>query len=160
MSLPRRSKSRWRTGVRKMNVEELNGRLEEEACGHYSLGKRDPGGAFCLIHENGMRRVFYSERNLDDAPLFEGESETDACEFFFDYMTNHILHTHLVGYFISLANAEALAEKLLQYDIPTHRNDIPYHGWHDPRFRLFVTGKDVFKVRDLLGELPVRDHRD
>ena len=145
-----------------MNVQELEKRLEEEACSrsHYSLGKRYPGGAYCLIHEDGKWRVLYSERNLDDEPLFEGESESEACAFFFEYMTTRILHTHLVGYFISLNNAEALAEKLAQQGIPTHRNDVPYHGWHDPRFRVFVTGKDIFKAQELLGELPVRDHRD
>jgi hypothetical protein len=145
-----------------MDINVLEKRLEEEACSrsHYSLGTRYPGGAFCLIHENGKWLVLYSERNLDDEPLFVGESESEACEFFFEYMTTRILHTHLVGYFISLKNAEALAEKLAQQSIATHRNDIPYHGWDDPRFRVFVTGKDVFKAREMLGELPVRDIRD
>ncbi|MCB0100856.1 MAG: SPOR domain-containing protein [Anaerolineales bacterium] len=148
--------------ARNMNMEELKKRLVEEGCSqtHYSLGKRYPGGAFCLIHEDGKWRVLYSERNLDEEPLFEGESEAAACEFFFKYMTTSILHTHLVGYFISLKNAEALADKLSAHGIATHRNDIPYHGWDDPRFRVFVTGKDVFKAQELLGELPVRDHRD
>ncbi len=147
--------------ARKMDIKELEKRLEEEACSrsHYSLGKRYPGGAYCLIHEDGKWLVLYSERNLDDEPLFEGESESEACEFFFEFMTTRILHRHLVGYFISLKNAESLAEKLLEHGIATHRNDIPYHGWDDPRFRLFVTGKDIFKAQELLGELPVRDHR-
>ena len=107
-----------------MDIKELEKRLEEEACSrsHYSLGERYPGGAFCLVHEDGKWRIFYSERNLDDDPLFEGESESDACEFFFEYMTTRILHTHLVGYFISLENAEALAEKLSEHGIATHRN--------------------------------------
>jgi hypothetical protein len=145
-----------------MDINELEKRLEEEVCSrsHYSLGTLYPGGAFCLIHENGKWLVLYSERNLDDEPLFMGESESEACEFFFEYMTKRILHTHLVGYFISLKNAEALAERLAQQGIATHRNDIPYHGWDDPRFRVFVTGKDVFKAREILGELPVRDIRD
>lgn len=145
-----------------MNLAELKMRLEEEACSpsHYSLGTRYPGGAFCIVFEQGMWRIFYSERNFDDAPLFESADESQACEFFFHYMTTRILHTHLVGYFIALENAEALAMQLSQHGIRTHRNDIPYHGWHDPRFRVFVVGKDVFKARELLGELPVRDHRD
>jgi hypothetical protein len=146
----------------KMDITELEKRLEEEACSrsHYSLGKRYQGGAYCLIHEDGKWLVLYSERNLDDEPLFVGDSESDACEFFFEYMTTRILHRHLVGYFISLKNAEALAEKLGQHGVATHRNDIPYHGWNDPRFRVFVTGKDIFKARELLGELPARDIRD
>lgn len=143
-----------------MNIEELPKRLEEEACSPslYSIGKRDPGGAFCLVYENGMWRIFYSERGLDDKQLYEGEHEADACAFFFEFMTQRILHTHLVGYFISVENAGALAKQLKQHGIATHRNDIPYRGWEDPRFRVFVTGKDVFKVRELLGKLPIRDH--
>lgn len=145
-----------------MFLDELEKRLEEEACSrsHYSLGTRDPGGAFCLIHENEKWLVLYSERNLDDEPLFVSESEAEACEFFFEFMTKRILHRHLVGYFISLKNAESLTEKLSEHGISTHRNDIPFHGWDDPRFRVFVTGKDVFKAREMLGELPVRDIRD
>ena len=142
-----------------MNIAELERRLEEEACSpsHYSLGTRDPGGAFCLVHENELWRMFYSERGLDDHPLFEGTSESEACEFFFEYMTSRIRHDHLVGFFISLENAEALTEKLKANGIESYRNDVPYHGWHDPRYRVFVIGKDVFKARELLGELPVRD---
>ena len=102
--------------------------------------------------------MFYTERGLDQAPLFESQSEEEACEFFFTYMTTRIRHDHLAGYFISREKAEALAATLKEHGIESYRNDIPYHGWEDPRFRVFVIGKDVFKAQDIFGNLPVRDH--
>ena len=73
-------------------------------------------------------------------------------------MTTRIRHDHLAGYFKSKEKAEALAEKLKEHGIESYRNDIPYGGWADPRFRVFVIGKDIFKARDIFGEMPVRDH--
>ena len=143
-----------------MNIHELEKRLEEEeACSraHYSIGVRD-SDVFCLENQNGTWRMFYTERGLDQDPIFESQSEEEACEFFFTYMTTRIRHDHLAGYFISLEKAEALAATLKEHGIESYRNDIPYHGWEDPRFRVFVIGKDVFKARDIFGELPVRDH--
>ena len=142
-----------------MNIHELEKRLEEEACSraHYSIGVRD-SDVFCLENQNGTWRMFYTERGLDQDPIFESQSEEEACEFFFTYMTTRIRHDHLAGYFISLEKAEALAATLKEHGIESYRKDIPYHGWEDPRFRVFVIGKDVFKARDIFGELPVRDH--
>ncbi|MFN8432968.1 MAG: hypothetical protein U0V18_03060 [Anaerolineales bacterium] len=144
-----------------MNIEDLKVRLEEEACSraNYSIGERD-SDVFCLENQNGIWRIFYTERGIDQPPIFESPSESEACEYFFTFMTTKIQHNHIVGYFISREKAEALVETLAQHNIPTYRNDIPYHGWHDPRFRVFVIGKDVFKAREILGELPVRDIRD
>lgn len=144
-----------------MNLDELKIRLEEEACSrsNYSIGVRD-SDVYCLENQNGTWRIFYTERGLDQPPVFESQSESEACEYFFTFMTTKFRHNHIVGYFISREKAEALVEKLAQHNIHTYRNDIPYHGWDDPRFRVFVIGKDVFKAREILGELPVRDIRD
>lgn len=144
-----------------MNIDDLKVRLEEEACSraNYSIGERD-SDVFCLENQNGIWRIFYTERGIDQPPIFESPNESEACEYFFTFMTTKIRHDHIVGYFISREKAEALVETLAQHNIQTYRNDIPYHGWHDPRFRVFVIGKDVFKAREILGELPVRDIRD
>lgn len=141
-----------------MNIQELEKRLEEEACSraHYSIGVRD-SDVFCLENQNGTWRMFYTERGLDQDAIFESQSEEEACDFFFKYMTTRIRHDHLAGYFISVEKAEALAATLKEHGIESYRNDIPYHGWEDPRFRVFVIGKDIFKVRELFENLPVRD---
>lgn len=73
--------------------------------------------------ENG---VFFTANVTSMTSLsLKAKNKSEACAFFFEYMTTRILHTHLVGYFIWLNNSEALAEKLAQQGIPTHRNDIP-----------------------------------
>ena len=141
-----------------MNIQELEKRLEEEACSraHYSIGVRD-SDVFCLENQNGTWRMFYTERGLDQDAIFESQSEEEACDFFFKYMTTRIRHDHLAGYFISVEKAEALAATLKEHGIESYRNDIPYHGWEDPRFRVFVIGKDIFKVQELFENLPIRD---
>jgi hypothetical protein len=141
-----------------MNTKELKQRLLNEGCNpsQFSIG---PGGAdvFCLDQRNGKWIVFYTERGRDDEPIFESDSEEDACEFYFHYITTKMRHDHLVGYFISEQNENSLAEKLAWNGIQSHRDKIPYGGWNDPRYRVFVVGKDIFRARDILGELPLRD---
>ena len=144
-----------------MNIQELERRLEEEACNraHYSIGYRD-SDVYCLMKIDGLWKVFYTERGLDQESMFESESEEAACEFFFKYQTERIRHDHIVGFFHVHVNAKALAAKLKEHGMDSYENNIPYRGWHDPRFRVFVIGKDVFKARALLGELPIGDYAD
>jgi hypothetical protein len=141
-----------------MNIHELEKRLEEEGCSrtYYSIGS---GGSdvFCLDNQQGIWRVFYTERGHDDDPIFESQSEEEACEFFFTYITTRIRHNHIVGFFKSKEKAEAMTKRLQNHGIPSYRNDIPYGGWKDPRYRVFVTGKDIFKARELFDSLPIRD---
>ena len=141
-----------------MNAAELKQRLLEEGCSphNFSIG---PGGSdvYCLDRRKGVWQVFYTERGKDDAPIFETSSEAEACEFYFDYITKKIRHNHLVGFFISEQKASDLEAQLAQLGIPSHRDKIPYGGWSDPRYRIFVVGKDIFKARAALGEVPLKD---
>ena len=141
-----------------MNVEELKQRLVEEGCSttNYFIAYRD-SDVYCLLNENGSWRVFYTERGQDQDPIFESINEEEACEFFFNYMTKKFRHDHLVGFFISDKVANALTEKLAQNDIQSHLDKIPNHGWDDPRHRVFVVGRDIFKAREILGQVPVKD---
>ena len=136
-----------------MNIEELIHRLIEEGCSTaiYSIGYRD-SAVYCLMKEAGFWRVFYTERGQDHAPIFESTSEEAACGFFFDYITKKFRHDHLVGFFASEENAKALTEKLARNGIQSHQDKIPHGGWVDPRYRVFVVGKDIFKARKVLGE--------
>lgn len=141
-----------------MDIEELKRRLVEEGCSttNYSIGYRD-SDVFCLLNENGTWRVFYTERGQDNVPIFESQSEGEACKFFFDYITKQFRHDHLVGFFISEEKAMELSAMLEQNGIQSHRDKIPYGGWVDPRFRVFVVGKDIFKAREILGEEVLKD---
>jgi len=141
-----------------MNAVELKQRLLDEGCSPYnfSIG---PGGSdvYCLGQQEGVWRVFYTERGKDDAPIFESTSEVEACDFYFDYITKKIRHDHRVGFFISEQQAIDLDLYLAQNGIRSHCDKIPYGGWSDPRHRVFVVGKDIFKAQEVLGEVPLRD---
>ena len=141
-----------------MNVQELNQRLVEEGCSstNYSIGYRD-SDVYCLLKENGTWRVFYTERGQDQDPIFKSVNEEEACEFFFNYVSKKFRHDHLVGFFVSEENAKALTQRLAQQGLESHQDKIPYGGWDDPRYRVFVVGRDIFKAREILGQVPVKD---
>jgi len=141
-----------------MNIEDLQRRLVEEGCSasNYSIGYRD-SDVYCLMKIDGVWKVFYTERGSDQPSIFESESETEACEFFFKYQTEKIRHVHIVGFFKSKENADALDAQLRSHGMETWQNHIPYNGWDDPRYRIFVVGKDIFKAREILGSVPVKD---
>lgn len=141
-----------------MNTTELQRRLLEEGCSphNFSIGSRG-SDVFCLEQRDGIWRVFYTERGNEGAAIFESSSETEACEFFFHYITTKVRHDHLVGFFVLEQRATHLESQLVQHGILCHRDKIPYGGWSDPRYRVFVVGKDIFKARALLGEIPLKD---
>lgn len=78
-------------------------------------------------------------------------------EFFFDYITQKICHDHLVGFFVFEESARTQIEKLVQNGIRSHQDKIPHGGWIDPRYRVFIVWKDIFKAKKLLGKVPLKD---
>ena len=68
-------------------------------------------------------------------------------------------HDHCVGFFRSEGEAQSLVLTLAQHNVPSWQDKIPYGGADDPRYRVFVTGKDIFKAKEFLGKLPVKDVR-
>ena len=141
-----------------MHAAELEQRLLEEGCSPYnfSIG-RGGSDVYCPQRQDGLWRVFYTERGKDDAPIFEAVSEAEACEFYFGYITKKIQQNHLVGFFVSEERASDLEVRWTQNGILSHRDKIPYGGWSDPCYRVFVVGKDIFAVRAILGEVPLTD---
>lgn len=84
--------------------------------------------------------------------MFESVSETAACEFFFNKVMAEE-HLHIVGFFREEDEAKALEAKLINAGIKPIRNDIDaYREANDPRFRVYVVGKAIFKYRQLFGE--------
>ena len=99
----------------KMNIAELQQRLLDEGCSphNFSIG---PGGSdvYCLEQQDGIWRVFYTERGKEAAPIFESRDEEEACAFYFNYITTKFRHDHLVGFFISERNAIELVSRLAE----------------------------------------------
>lgn len=139
-----------------MNIEELKTRLEEEGCSKMNYAIEESGSdVFCLQNQNGKWRIFYTERGRDQEPMFESDDEAEACDYFFTFMMTKIRHSHMVGFFVSKQHAEEMQSILNENGIPNYRNDMPYNGWKDPRYRVFVEGKDIFKARELYNKLPI-----
>lgn len=142
-----------------MTTAELALRLEQEGCssGNYSINTRSYDG-FCLVNDGFQWAVFYSERGRDQTPIFTSINESEACQFYFDFVLN-MRHDHLVGFLRSEKAARALQAQLAGQGIPTHADRMLY-GHNDYRHRIMVVGKDVFKARELLGTLPLTDTDD
>lgn len=109
-----------------MNTEELKKRLEEEACSraNYAICERD-SDVFCLENQNGTWRIFYTERGMDQPPLFESQSESEACEYFFTFMTTKIRHDHLVG--ISFLSKKPKPWRKNWHSITSIRFEMTFH---------------------------------
>ena len=135
-----------------MDFLELEKRLIEEGCNPRNIAiQTRSDDAFCLDKINGLWSVFYFERGRDSAPIFSSDSKDEAAKFYL----KHILkqqHWHIVGFFKNEAQAKNLQGRLDKFGIEYIRNDIPsYKFVGDRRFRIFVVGKDIFKVREQLG---------
>lgn len=101
--------------------------------------------------------ICYSERGQLFSPIFESDDLEDVIVFY----ENHILrmdHSHLV---IMTRNLEKFNEHksiLEKHNIRTSQNDLPHYKFmNDKIYRLFVINKDVFKAKEIFGELPVMD---
>jgi len=142
-----------------MNILKLKQRLLEEGCNpsSYAIGSRGSASdAYCLTHNGQEWQVYYTERGVDGTPEFTSADEGEACEYFFNFMMK-FRHAHCVGFFQSETNANAMQEKLQKHGLHPFQDKIPYSGWNDPRFRVFVSGREIFKARELLGKVPVQD---
>ena len=107
--------------------------------------------AIGLSKEGKYWRVYYTERGLDSDPMFMSEDESQAAEYFYKKNTSSTAW-HLVGLFKEEANALELEADLLSIDIKTIRNDIPsYDFTGDSRYRVFVTGPDIFPTQSKIG---------
>ena len=143
----------------KMTLAELRPALLAEGCNENTFAIEARGAAsdaFCLVRQNGKWEVFYTERGCDSPPIYSGNSEQEACDFFY----RHILsqpHWHIVGFFRNESEAEALQMRICALGVKPIRNDIPaFNGPHDPRYRVFVMGKDIFSVRHAIPNVPIK----
>jgi hypothetical protein len=140
-----------------MKVTELRKKLLDEGCNPHNFAVLSTThDAFCIDKDGNQWKVFYSERGQNSDPIFTSTDESEACDFFYDLILKQ-QHWHLVGFFKNEADAKALEEKLLAADIKPVRNDFPsYKTANDPRYRVFVVGKDIFKAKELLGKIDIK----
>lgn len=140
-----------------MKASELNNMLIAEGCNKSNFAILSQGNdAFCLNKKGKEWAVFYSERGCDSEPIFSSKSENAACEFFFNYVKKQE-HWHIVGIYKNENEAKELEDKIATIGVKSIRNDIPdYQTTNGLRFRVFVVGKDIFKVRERLGSIQIK----
>lgn len=135
-----------------MNTSELESRLLAEGCNpdNFCIGPcRTASDIFCLSESAGKWSIYYTERGRKSKPLYESRDEAEACERYYQQIMA-IEHWHLVDTFESDEPAWALQTKLEAAGIRTIRNDMPPLTAGGPDIaRVFVAGKDIFKVRSM-----------
>ncbi len=142
-----------------MTIDELAERLLAAGCvpGSYALGARGAASdAFCLVRSGSLWQIFYTERGVDQAPFFESASEAEACEYFYRALTS-LRHEHCVGFFRSSDAAQALVDRLAGQGLNARQDQIFYRQPDDWRHRVFVTGADIARFRELFGASRLED---
>jgi hypothetical protein len=136
-----------------MTASEVYEKLLANGCNKSNFAiHRSEHDAFCLAQRGDKWVVYYSERGQDSPPEYESVSENEACEFFYKLIMEQ-QHWHILGSFKSEDDAIAMEEKLKSIGVEPIRNDISaYKHQQDPRYRVFVAGSDIFRVKDLWGD--------
>jgi hypothetical protein len=136
-----------------LNAELLDLKLWGEGCTQYQI-QQTGDDEFCLIQSGSLWRVVYAERGNVQDVLFESSDEAKACEFMYHLITG-IRHNHLVGFFNTQSESDAMGQVLRQLNIEHHTDRIPYKN-NELRFRVQVYGKDIFAVERHFGnQLPL-----
>lgn len=139
-----------------MKITELRKKLLQEGCNPKNFAVLSSAhDAYCIDKDNNLWNVFYSERGCNYDPIFTSSDESEACDFFYNLVINQ-QHWHLVGFFKKEIDATLLEDKLVAIGITPIRNDIPaYKTGNDPRYRVFVVGKDIFKTKEHFGPIEI-----
>lgn len=142
-----------------MNIAELQDRLAAEGCNPwaYAIGERGSASdAYCLTRKGNEWQVYYTERGVDQAPMFTSAHEDEACAYFFKLIMS-FRHEHWVGFFRSEAATRSFEDKLERLGVGYRRDVIRYKSRDDLRYRVFVEGKAIFAVRAVFDKLPLSD---
>ena len=132
-----------------MLIPELKRKLEEEGCSQMTYSIESGGSdVYCLRNDGRRWNVFYTERGCDSEPIFSSKSESDACEFFFDYICKQP-NWHLVGVFPFELEAQAFEREVARLGAAPIRNDLPESFLGAPQFRVFVAGRDIHAVKSI-----------
>lgn len=145
-----------------MTIADLQERLLAAGCSRSNYHLGEPyrvTDVYCLAQRAGGWHFFYTERGKDSPPEKIFMDEAEACQFFYDFVMK-IRHLHLVGFYQSLETFRQHTRFLQQHGLTISTDQIPYGGWEDPRYRLFVEGTDIFTVRQMLPNLPLNDQSE
>ncbi|MEP2104136.1 MAG: hypothetical protein ABJP02_13805 [Parasphingorhabdus sp.] len=89
----------------------------------------------------------YTERSeVRTIKTFESESEIAACAYE-QIRKDPWAWTHCVGWFKFECHKKAYTETLEDRGIAFYQDQIPFGGPEDPRYRIFVFGRDVLELK-------------
>ena len=132
-----------------MTLIELKDKLLEAGCNPNNFAICSKGDdAYCLDKKGSKWTIFYTEHGRHSKPTFESENEEEACEYFFTLVTKQH-HWHIDGCFTREQDAINLGKELFSIGVNPIRNDAPpVRDGEGSVYRIFVAGKDIFKVRE------------
>lgn len=143
-----------------MNTSELEKKLLEEGCNpdNFCIGSAGAkSDVYCLSENHGKWAICYTVRGSISKPIYESRNEAEACEFYYKEIMN-IEHWHNVGFFENNESALKLQQELEAVGIKAIRNDMPPLKAGGPKIRrVFVVGKDIFKVKGMYASLPIKN---
>jgi hypothetical protein len=121
---------------------------------HIGPGWERCDDAHALIQSEAGFEVFYIERGQRCGTEFIEKDEAAACRRFFNLLKDGVwTRAHCVVFTPDAAEAEAAQRLLAAEGIETLRNDMPaYCRANDPRHRVFVLGRDVLCVQQMVEQ--------
>jgi hypothetical protein len=143
-------------------LKELYDELISEGCNNfyiYGINKSIPDDVICLDKNGEKWEVYYTERDIKGEIIYSTLDVDEAINYYRDYIIKHITHLHLICFTRSneiMNNYKSIIEnigiKIIQNDIPSYK----FSG--DYIYRIFVKNKDIFKIKNLLEEIPYYDN--
>jgi len=116
------------------------------------------GDTHCIEKTDSGFDIFYVERGQRYETIELHEDESAACRAFVKILErDEWSRGHCVAWSTSMDEIDRIARRMEARGVRVKRNDIPnYSGADDPRYRLFVFGRDKLTVDDMIqgGEIP------
>lgn len=139
-------------------AEYLRDEYYQPSAYHLGPGWSHCGDTYCLEHTPVGFEAFYVERGQRSDPFWIECAEGMACARFLGLLEgDRTLRLHCVAVSGDVSEIESIEEILASEGVRSKRNDIPsMSGAGDPRFRLFVEGRDKRIVDRLVaaGRIP------
>ena len=141
-------------------AEYLRSECYQQSCYHIGTGWSHCGDTHCLEKTTSGYEAFYVERGQRSTTFFIEVDETVVCGKFLELLDRDPWsRAHCIAFTAQLQDAERIEHELSAVGVRSVRNDIPAHqGPGDSRFRLFVFGRDLLKVQQMVasGQISLR----
>lgn len=125
-------------------ADHLRDECYQPSAYHLGQGWSHCGDTYCLEHTPVGFEAFYVERGQRSEPFWIESSEGMACARFLGLLGGDCTsRLHCIALSGDVTEIETIEEILASEGVHSKRNDIPaMSSTGDPRFRLFVEGRD------------------